>query len=69
MLGQLRELGASCDWDRLLFTLDDRVIKIVQDTFKQLEADNLLYRGSRTVNWCPKHQTSLSNLETKQDDT
>lgn len=68
MLGQLRELGASCDWSRLLFTLDDRVITTVYDTFKQLETDGLLYRGSRIVNWCPKHQTSLSNLETKQDE-
>lgn len=68
MLGQLRELGASCDWSRLLFTLDDRVIDIVRNTFKQLETDKLLYRGARTVNWCPKHQTSLSNLETKQDE-
>lgn len=64
MLGQLRELGASCDWSRLLFTLDERVITIVHNTFKQLEADKLLYRNARIVNWCPKHQTSLSNLET-----
>ncbi len=64
MEGQIRELGASCDWSRQLFTLDDRVIKIVYDTFKKLEDDNLLYRGARTVNWCSKHQTSLSNLET-----
>ena len=63
MLNQLRELGASCDWSRLLFTLDERVIKIVHGTFAQLEKDGLLYRGSRIVNWCPKHQTSLSNLE------
>ena len=63
MLNQLRELGASCDWSRLLFTLDERVIKIVHGTFAQLEQDGLLYRGSRIVNWCPKHQTSLSNLE------
>ena len=68
MLNQIRELGASCDWSRLLFTLDDSVIKIVYDTFKKLEDDELLYRGARTVNWCPKHQTSLSNLETKQDE-
>lgn len=68
MLNQLRELGASCDWNRLLFTLDDRVIEIVHQTFKQLEADGLLYRGARIVNWCPKHQTSLSNLETMQDE-
>lgn len=64
MLGQLRDLGASCDWSRLLFTLDERVIKVVYNTFKQLEEDELLYRGARIVNWCPKHQTSLSNLET-----
>ena len=64
MENQIRELGASCDWSRALFTLDDRVIKIVYDTFQKLEADGLLYRGARIVNWCPKHQTSLSNLET-----
>ncbi len=63
MENQIRELGASCDWSRALFTLDDSVIKIVYDTFKQLETDGLLYRGARTVNWCSKHQTSLSNLE------
>lgn len=64
MEGQLRQLGASCDWSRELFTLDERVIKTVYETFKKLEDDGLLYRGARTVNWCPKHQTSLSNLET-----
>jgi valyl-tRNA synthetase len=64
MENQLRELGASCDWSRLMFTLDPKVIKTVHATFKQLETDNLLYRGSRIVNWCSKHQTSLSNLET-----
>src|SRR3989344_4360289 len=65
MEGQLRQLGASCDWSRELFTLDESVIKTVYDTFKKLNDDGLLYRGSRTVNWCPKHQTSLSNLETE----
>ncbi len=64
MENQIRELGASCDWSRELFTLDDSVIKIVYDTFKKLDEDGLLYRGARSVNWCPKHQTSLSNLET-----
>lgn len=63
MLQQIRDLGASCDWSRLKFTLDDDVISIVHNTFKQLEEDELLYRGARIVNWCPKHQTSLSNLE------
>lgn len=65
MEGQIRQLGASCDWSREVFTLDDKVIKTVYDTFKKLDEDSLLYRGKRIVNWCPKHQTSLSNLETE----
>jgi len=65
MENQIRELGASCDWSRSLFTLDTKVITIVYDTFKKLEKDNLLYRGARIVNWCSKHQTSLANLETE----
>ena len=64
MEGQIRQLGASCDWSREVFTLDDKVIKTVYDTFKKLDEDKLLYRGKRIVNWCTKHQTSLSNLET-----
>lgn len=63
MENQLRRLGASCDWSRELFTLDKKVIKTVYDTFKKLDDDGLLYRGARIVNWCPKHQTSFSNLE------
>jgi valyl-tRNA synthetase len=68
MEGQLRQLGASCDWSRELFTLDDRVINTVYSTFKKLDDDGLLYRGARIVNWCPKHQTSLSNLETTYEE-
>ncbi len=66
MEGQIRQLGASCDWSREMFTLDEKVIKTVYDTFLKLDKDGLLYRGSRIVNWCPKHQTSLSNLETER---
>lgn len=65
MEGQIRQLGASCDWSREMFTLDESVIKTVNHTFKKLEDDKLLYRGKRIVNWCTKHQTSLSNLETE----
>lgn len=65
MEGQLRQLGASCDWSRELFTLDPKVVETVYATFKKLNDDGLLYRGARIVNWCPKHQTSLSNLETE----
>ena len=67
MEGQPRQLGASCDWSREVFTLDERVVDTVYDTFKKLDEDGLLYRGSRIVNWCPKHQTSLSNLETERE--
>lgn len=67
MEGQLRQLGASCDWSREMFTLDERVVKTVYSTFQKLHDDGLLYRGSRIVNWCPKHQTSLSNLETERE--
>ncbi|MEK7628577.1 MAG: valine--tRNA ligase [Patescibacteria group bacterium] len=67
MEGQLKQLGASCDWSREKFTLDADVVKTVYDTFEQLHKDKLVYRGSRIVNWCPKHQTSLSNLETERE--
>ena len=67
MENQLKQLGASCDWDREVFTLDEKVIDTVYGTFEKLWDDKLLYRGSRIVNWCPKHQTSLSNLETERE--
>ncbi len=65
MEGQLRRLGASCDWSREKFTLDPEIIKTVYDTFKKLHNDNLLYRDIRVVNWCAKHKTALSDLEVK----
>ena len=65
MEGQVRSLGASCDWSRERFTLEPKIIKTVHETFKQLSDDKLLYRGKRLVNWCSKHQTSLSELETE----
>ena len=64
---ELRQLGASCDWSREVFTLEKRVIETVYSTFKKLSEDGLLYRGARIVNWCSKHQTSLSNLETEHE--
>ncbi|MDD5146555.1 MAG: class I tRNA ligase family protein, partial [Candidatus Pacebacteria bacterium] len=68
MEGQLRKLGASCDWSRERFTLDEDIIKIVYQTFEKLKNDGLIYRGSRLVNWCTKHQTSLSDLEIKYEE-
>lgn len=64
MEGQLKQLGASCDWSREKFTLDPDVVQTVYDTFEQLYKDGLVYRGKKNINWCTKHQTSLSELET-----
>lgn len=61
---QTRKIGASCDWSREKFTLDKDIVDTVYTTFQKLWDDGLLYRGQRTINWCPKHQTSLSDLET-----
>jgi len=60
---QVKRLGASCDWGREKFTLDKDIIGVVYDTFKKLYKDGLVYRDQRIVNWCTKHQTSLSDLE------
>ena len=68
MENQLRRLGASCDWSREIFTLDERIIKIVLRTFKKLSDDKLVYRGERIINWCVKHQTTLSDLEVKHEE-
>lgn len=60
---QLRALGAGADWDNLTFTLDDKVIKTVYETFQKLWDEGLIYRGERMVNYCTKHQTSFSDIE------
>lgn len=65
---QLKKLGASCDWSKEKFTLDGDIIKEVYKTFKKLYDDELIYRGERVINWCTKHQTSLSDLEIEHED-
>jgi len=65
---QLKRLGASCDWSRQKFTLDPDIVKIVYQTFEKLYNEGLIYRGPRIINWCPKHQTGLSDLEVKYED-
>ncbi|OGM92861.1 valine--tRNA ligase [Candidatus Wolfebacteria bacterium RIFOXYB1_FULL_54_12] len=62
---EVKRMGASCDWSRERFTLDPDIIKDVQKTFVKMYDDGLAYRGLRTVNWCTKHQTSLSDVETE----
>ena len=60
---QLRALGVSASWKHLTFTLDDKVINTVYDTFKKMWDDNLVYRGERIVNYCTEHQTSFADIE------
>ena len=60
---QLRALGVSASWKHLTFTLDDKVINTVYDTFKKMWDDDLIYRGERIVNYCTKHQTSFADIE------
>lgn len=63
MENQLKSLGASCDWSRYKFTLDEDVIQIVYETFKDLYDDGLIYRGEQLVNYCPRCGTNFSDLE------
>ena len=60
---QHRKLGASADWDRDMFTLDPGIVKAVRKTFVDLYDDGLIYRGLRMINWCPRCETALSDLE------
>ncbi len=63
IVAQIRRLGASCDWDRERFTLDEGLSKAVREAFVRLYEEGLMYRGSRIVNWSPKLQTAVSDLE------
>lgn len=60
---QLRRLGASVDWDRERFTMDEGLYKAVQEVFIQLYEEDLIYRGNRLVNWDPKFHTAISDIE------
>jgi valyl-tRNA synthetase len=64
MLGQQRRLGASTDWSRLRFTMDDGSAKAVRVAFERLYRDGLAYRTEALINWCPGCRTSVSDLET-----
>ena len=63
---QLRRLGASCDWSRERFTLDEGLNAAVRKVFVQLHKDGLIYRDKRLVNWDPQFQTAISDLEVEQ---
>jgi valyl-tRNA synthetase len=68
IIHQLRRLGASCDWDRLRFTLDESLSIAVREAFVTLWEQGLLYRGPRLINWSPGLQTAVSDLEVERDE-
>jgi valyl-tRNA synthetase len=68
ILDQMKRLGASVDWDREYFTMDDKLSHAVKEVFVRLYEDGLIYRGKYIVNWCPDCGTAISDLEVKHED-
>jgi valyl-tRNA synthetase len=68
IINQLKRLGASCDWSRERFTMDEGYSKAVRREFVQLYNEGLIYRGSYIVNWCPKDLTALSDIEVEYNE-
>ena len=65
---QMRRMGDSVDWSREYFTMDDKLSKVVTDTFVKLYEQGLIYRGKRLVNWDPKLQSAVSDLEVESEE-
>lgn len=63
-----RQLGASCDWDRFSFTLEEKSVATSYTTFKKLWDDGLVYRGERLVNYCTQHRTGFADIEVEYED-
>jgi valyl-tRNA synthetase len=68
ILEQMKRLGASVDWDREYFTMDEDLSRAVREVFVRLYEDGLIYRGKYIVNWCPRCGTAISDLEVKHED-
>jgi valyl-tRNA synthetase len=68
ILDQMKRLGASVDWDREYFTMDENLSHAVREVFVRLYEERLIYRGNYIVNWCPWHGTAISDLEVKHED-
>src|SRR5207249_2906530 len=66
---QMVQLGASCDWSRERFTLDEGLSRAVREVFVRLYEKGLIYRGQYMVNWCPRCQTAISDLEVEHEET
>jgi valyl-tRNA synthetase len=69
IIQQLKRLGASCDWSRERFTMDEGLSKAVREVFVRLYEDGLIYRGERLINWCPRCLTALSDIEVEHEET
>lgn len=69
IIEQLKKLGCSCDWERERFTLDEEYSHAVRTVFVHLYNDGLIYRGEYIINWCPQHQTALSDIEVEYEET
>src|SRR5947209_12914911 len=68
ILEQMKRLGASVDWDREYFTMDENLSRAVREVFVRLHEDGLIYRGKYIVNWCPRCETAISDLEVKHEE-
>ncbi|APG27545.1 valine--tRNA ligase [Syntrophotalea acetylenivorans] len=68
IINQLKRLGASCDWERERFTMDEGLSKAVREVFVTLYEEGLIYRDNRLINWCPRCHTALSDLEVEHED-
>ena len=68
IINQLKKLGASADWERERFTMDEGCSEAVEEVFVRLYEKGWIYKGSRIINWCPKCQTSLSDAEVEHED-
>ncbi len=66
---QLKKLGASCDWTRERFTLDEGLSDAVEEVFIRLYEKDLIYRGDRIINWCPSCSTAISDAEVEHEET
>ncbi|MBI2882383.1 MAG: class I tRNA ligase family protein, partial [Candidatus Methylomirabilis oxyfera] len=69
IIRQLKRLGASCDWERECFTMDEDRQEAVREVFVRLHDEGLIYRGERLINWCPRCQTALSDIEVEYEET
>ena len=69
IINQLKRLGASCDWTRQRFTMDEGLSKAVREVFTKLYEEGLIYQGDYIINWCPRCHTALSDLEVEFNET